>query len=103
MSREMLMQYRNIPKKLFRRAAGAPAFLAYSITNFPSVDRQLSAGYETAKRRHAKDLPPLSDDEASIVADLGAQGWSRTTLDALAIPGTDEMMKAATTLGQLYE
>jgi hypothetical protein len=62
--------------------------------NLRPVERRLYSSYLRLKGDHSTKLPALSDFEAHAVRELEREGVFVTSLDALGLPGTGEMVAA---------
>jgi hypothetical protein len=89
-------------RRFLRRLRGFPAEIASHAINFPPLARGLSSAHRRALGTHKANLPKLSEMEAQIVAGLWRQGVFITSLQALAIPGTDTMLSSAHALMNVY-
>lgn len=82
--------------KLHEHALSVPSELALRITDAPLVDRRwLERRYRHARCLHAPALPPLADADRAIVQALEREGAYATSLQALALPGSDGLLEAA--------
>ncbi|QPF85529.1 hypothetical protein IC762_04150 [Bradyrhizobium genosp. L] len=89
-------------RRLSRRARGLPAEIASHLINVPALARRLSLSYERQLAQHKAKLPALSDMEAQIVAGLRQDGVFITSLETLALAGTDGMLSSAGELMASY-
>ena len=91
-----------IHRKLLRRVRSFPAEVAARIINIPLFANKLSSSYEREISRHKPRLPKLSETDAEIVAGLEQDGVYMTSLEALALPDTDQMLSSALKLMEAY-
>ena len=83
-------------------ARDLPARIALRCTNLTIVNRWLMQGHEKELALHRDRLPHLSGIDFQIVEGLRRDGIFITTLAALGLPGSDEMLKAGQALGQAF-
>jgi hypothetical protein len=91
----------GLPARALRRLASLPAEAALRVINTAPVERRLSQRYDQAQRAHAGRMPALSKEDSFIVEALKADGVFVTSLDALRVPRSSEMLAQATALGQI--
>lgn len=82
-------------RRLLRRISGLPAEIASHLINVPPLAQRLASSYQRRLEQHKAKLPQLSGLERRIVAGLRQSGVFITSLQALARPGTDEMLSSA--------
>ncbi len=80
--------------RLIRHAASTPALAVFHSLNLPPVERLLYSSHLRSKADHSTRLPALSGFEAEAVRELEREGVFVTSLAALGLPGTDEMVAA---------
>lgn len=78
---------------LIARYRDLPARMALRLANRPRVRRLLGARYAAAIARHRPDLPRLTGIDRDIVDALNRDGIFMTTLDALGLPGSGEVLR----------
>lgn len=81
-------------------ARDLPARTALRCANSAMLNPLLMQGHENALARHQPLAPSLSGADFRIVEDLHRDGIHITSLDALGLPGSDEMMAAARSLSR---
>ncbi|NER24865.1 MAG: 2OG-Fe(II) oxygenase [Symploca sp. SIO1C2] len=64
----------------------------------PFLSTQAEINYREAQKQHSKNLPAISDYERDLVNKLKVEGVAMTSLEALSIPYTEQMLQAAKTL-----
>ncbi len=64
----------------------------------PFLFTQAEINYREARKQHSKNLPVISDYERDLVDKLRTEGVAMTSLEALSIPSTEQMLQAAKTL-----
>lgn len=89
-------------RRLLRRIRCFPAEIASHLINVPPLARLLSSLYRRELEKHRASLPKLSDMETQIVAGLRRDGVFITSLQALALSGTDQMLSSAIELMDRY-
>ena len=87
-------------RKLLRRIGDNPARLAFALSNIPVVRRRLAHRYQSALAQHRPALPTLHGIDRAIVEGLERDGVFVTSLDALGIDGSGEMLRAATAIAR---
>lgn len=86
---------RSLTARLLRRLGDRPAKLAFRLTNIRVVRQSLGRRYHAALDKHHATLPRLSGDDKKIVDGLEKHGYYITSLAALALAGSGEMLEAA--------
>lgn len=96
-------------ERLKKRIAGRrrwlrdlPSRLALKLFNKPPVRVVLERKYGSALQNHERALPRLTGIEADIVSALKRDGVCITHIDALGLPGSDEVIRTAATLGENF-
>lgn len=77
------------------RFGDLPARTALKLSNRPAIRRMMGARHAADLDRHQPLLPRLTGIDREIVDALTRDGVFVTTLDALALPGSDEAMQSA--------
>lgn len=88
-----------------QRVAGLrdlPARTALRVANTTPFRRLLEAKYHAAVERHRPNLPALSGIDQQIVAGLHDAGVFITSLEALAIPGSSEIVERADAMANAF-
>jgi hypothetical protein len=85
---------------LYRHGASLPATMAFNAVKIPYVRTRLDGHRARAVLDHAPRLPSLPDLDATIVQRLERSGVAITSLDALGVPGTQEMFASAQALSE---
>jgi len=96
------MDQRALPRRIARRIRTLPAQMATIALNTPMLEKRLTEAYERARTLHKPKLQPLSPADTAIVAGLERNGVHITTLDALAMPGTEAMWEPAVALASTF-
>ena len=65
---------------------------------FPFLCTQNELNYQVARKKHFDNLPVISEYEQDLIAQVRTEGVAMTSLEALSIPSTKEMLQAAKTL-----
>lgn len=78
--------------KILRRLGDRPAKLAFAMSNMRFVRRRTDRRYRQALRCHHEHLPNLSTFDRGVVAALEGKGVYVTTLAALGLAGSREML-----------
>ena len=89
-------------RRVTRRIRSLPARWASRFINISMVEDRLFAAYEQAKSRYKAKLPKLPALDSEIVAGLERDGVFITSLDALGLPGSDEMFASGRKLADVY-
>lgn len=79
-----------------------PARMALRCTNVNMVNRRLMRRHDKELALYRSRLPQLSGIDLQIVEGLRRDGIFITTLAALGLPGSDEMLKAGQELSQAF-
>lgn len=79
-----------------------PARSALRALNHPAVRPLLGRRHRYALAGHRAKLPVLAEQDARIVASLERDGICMTTLEALDLPGSDEIARVAALLGERF-
>lgn len=79
-----------------------PARCALRIFNHPAVRPILGRRHHRALVGHKTKIPRLDEKDAEIVAALERNGIFVTTLEALGLAGSDEVMRAGASLGERF-
>jgi hypothetical protein len=79
-----------------------PARTTLKLFNQPHVRGWLGHRYEQALLRHRPALPQLGRIDAQVVSDLEARGIHVTNLDALGIPGSNEILARSAMLAEEF-
>ncbi len=79
-----------------------PARTALRYCNRPAVRMKLGERHDAALHRHSPDLPALDPVGEAIVEQLDRDGLALTSIDALALPGSDAMMDRSLHLAQRF-
>lgn len=77
-----------------RRLRDFPARSALRLTNTPPLNKLLAKRYLRALAAHQAALPPLGGLDGEIVAGLERDGVFVTSLEALGLPGSEEILRA---------
>lgn len=86
----------RLMEKGLQRAASLPAEFARWTADRALVDEIfLSPGYQRALANHKPHLPRLASADSAVVEELERRGVHVTSLDALALPGSAELVSAA--------
>src|SRR5690349_17806191 len=83
---------RTFGARILRKIRNLPSELALKVINVPFIERSLRARYERALAAHKESVPALTGTDAAIVAALKRDGVCLTSLAALSVPGTEEML-----------
>lgn len=75
-----------------------PARMALRLSNTPAARRLLGHRYDRARARHRAGLGALGALDAQIVTALERTGVFVTSLDALGLPGSHEILQSATAM-----
>lgn len=78
---QKLLVVRALPTRAFRAVVRRGAFLRRTMSQSPLVKPWNDARYETRLARHAKHLPPLSQEHRDILAEMRETGVAVRTLD----------------------
>ena len=78
---QKLLVVRTLPTRAFRAVVRRGAFLRRTLSQSPLVKPWNDARYETRLARHAKHLPPLSQEQRDILAEMRETGVAVRTLD----------------------
>ncbi len=82
--------------KVVNKVLSLPSDLACGFNSNDWVERTiLLPRYQQQRERHKPDLPKLDANELAIVERLEADGLYITSLDALAIPNSQQLLQAA--------
>lgn len=92
-----LMKKRAIAK-ILHRLGDRPARIAFAVSNTRFVRHRLERHHDTALRDHQLRLPVLSRSDREIVDTLRSRGVYVTTLAALGIGGSGDMLGRAQAL-----
>ena len=90
----------SLSRKILRRIGDNPARLAFAVSNIPAVRRRMAHSYEASLARHRPALPVLHGIDRDIVDGLERDGMFITSLDALGITGSADMLRTASRIGQ---
>lgn len=85
----------SLSQRILNRLGDKPAQLAFNLSNTPLMRRRLGRRYSEALDRHRPSLPKLDGIHREIVEGLERDGIFVTSLDALGVPGSAEMLRAA--------
>jgi len=91
---------RTFGARILRKIRNLPSELALKVINVPFIERSLRARYERALAAHKKSMPALTDTDVAIVAALKRDGVCLTSLAALSVPGTEEMLASGCEIGE---
>ena len=97
------MNAHAILTKIARKARAVPASLASQALALPPVRQRLARRYQRDKAAYRDKLAKLPRCHEDIVKSLRASGVYITTLDALGIEGSNEMLEACAKLALKYE
>ncbi|TCM20501.1 hypothetical protein EDF56_102162 [Novosphingobium sp. PhB165] len=86
---------KTISQKILNRLGDKPAQLAFNLSNTSLMRRQLGRRYNEALASHRPLLPRLEGIDRLIVEGLERDGVFITSLDALGLSGSAEMLRAA--------
>ncbi|WP_395397015.1 hypothetical protein WBP07_30585 [Novosphingobium sp. BL-8A] len=86
---------KTVFQKVLNRLGDKPANLVFQLSNTPLMRRRLGKRYSRALDRHRPSLPKLEGIDREIVEGLRRDGVFITSLDALGLPGSAEMLRAA--------
>ncbi|MGD1911421.1 MAG: 2OG-Fe(II) oxygenase [Rivularia sp. (in: cyanobacteria)] len=64
----------------------------------PFLCNQAETNYREARKQHSNNLPIISEYELDLVEKLRTEGVAITSLEALSIPSTEQMLDAAKSL-----
>jgi hypothetical protein len=81
--------------KIANRVGDKPAKSAFALSNTPFVRHRLGRHYEDALKAHHSALPALSAADREIVDALDTYGVCVTSLAALGLAGSDDMLGRA--------
>jgi len=73
-----------------------PALAVFHSLNLRPIESRLYSSHLRSKEHHTARLPVLSNFEAEVVLELEQHGVFATSLAALGLPGTSEMVEAGT-------
>jgi hypothetical protein len=97
--RPMHMSYlRRASRYGLRKVREAPARLGSFIVALPRVASRLEANYQRTKREYARQLPVIVEHDRAIIDGLRTNGVFVTSLEALSIPGTADLLDKADAL-----
>jgi len=83
-------------RKMGQRLGSIPSVIALAVANVRAVEQCiLRPRYLQALERHKEHLPTLDSLEARIVADFDQQGYSKTSLDALELSTSGDLVDNA--------
>ncbi|WP_395331045.1 hypothetical protein WBP06_01230 [Novosphingobium sp. BL-8H] len=91
---------KTLSEKILNRLGDKPAQLAFNLSNTPLIRRRLGQRYIQALDRHRPSLPLLDGLDREIVAGLERDGVYVTSLEALGLPGSVRMLRAAQKVAQ---
>jgi len=81
---------------LRRKLVSLPAEIALSLSNTPFFENNVFyPRYRAYRDRHQPHLPALSESDRQIVQALDQQGLCITSLEALNLPNTENLLRAA--------
>ncbi len=72
--------------------------VSLSTRQLPFLCTQDESNYLAARKRHFENLPVISDYEQGLIDKLRVEGVVMTSLEALSIPSTQEMLQSAKAL-----
>ena len=82
--------------KVVNKVLSLPSDLACMVNSTDWVERSiLLPQYQQRLERHTQQLPTLDPDESAIVNQIADEGICITSLDALSIPYSQQLLKAA--------
>lgn len=84
------------------KALEIPANLGSRIVAADRVASRLDVRYNRARAAHKPRVPVLSQQDQSIVADLDRKGVHVTSLEALGLPGSDQLLDEGRRLYERY-
>jgi hypothetical protein len=84
-------------------ARNLPARTALKICNQSHIRSVLGQRYDKDLQDHSRKLPKLGELETSIVEAVKRDGIFITSIDQLALPGTEEIFQAGAMLAQAFE
>ena len=85
-----------------RKLLSLPAWTAHRISRLPAIERAREARYRSQLAAHAPAVPLLTGLDARICDGLRRDGIFMTSLEALALPGSAEMLSSACELAAGY-
>ena len=86
---------KTLSQKILNRLGGRPAQLAFTLSNTSMIRHRLWRRYHEALELHRPSLPRLTGLDRDIVEGLERDGVFVTSLDALGIAGSEQMLRAA--------
>jgi hypothetical protein len=96
MSVYQLSRFNQLMDKSIQQLCSVPSDIAFEIGNLPWLQTRIFyPRYQAQIQAHEPSLPDLSAAELEIVEALDQQGFYVTSLDTLAIPGSDRFFKVA--------
>ncbi|WP_022684299.1 hypothetical protein [Sphingobium bisphenolivorans] len=84
-----------LSRKILNRLGDKPAQFAFTMSNLGLIRRRLKRRYDAALDRHRPSLPRLNGLDLAIIEGLERDGLFVTSLDALGLPHSAEMLRAA--------
>lgn len=85
----------SLSQKLLNRLGDKPAQMAFRLSNTAMIRRRLGRRYEAALATHGPVVPTLPYSDQEIVERVERDGIFVTSLDALGLPGSAEMVPIA--------
>ncbi|WP_336969856.1 hypothetical protein [Sphingobium aromaticiconvertens] len=86
--------WKTLSQSFLNRLGDKPAQFAFNLSNMSLIRRRLGRGYSEALDMHRPSLPRLDGIDREIVERLERDGLFVTTLDALGLSGSAEMLRA---------
>ena len=86
---------KSFSRKILNILGDKPAQLAFSLSNMSPIRRRLVRDYHEALKKHRHLLRRLDGIDQEVVERLERDGVFVTSLDALGMPGSTEMLRAA--------
>lgn len=86
---------KSLSQKILNRLGDRPAKLAFNISNTSMIRRRLWRRYHEALEAYRPSLPKLEGIDREIVEGLERDGIFITSLDALGLKGSEQMLRVA--------
>lgn len=81
----------TLPRKVINRGLR-------NVSDIPYIYNISRLSYQTALEKHKYHLPIVSKNDLNLIERIKNEGVAITTLEALSIPSTQEMLRAARNL-----
>lgn len=86
--------WKALSQRFLKRVGDKPAQLVFNLSNISLIRRRLGRRYNEALDMHRPSLPRLDGIDLAIVEGLERDGVFVTSLDALGLSGSAEMLRA---------